>query len=1163
VGVTLLARFALSYRILACLLAAAVGGGLLPASAGTTGSIRGRVTDAKSGAPVAGASVTVVSPSQTATTKTDGAGGFAFISLVPDTYVVRIEAQGHDPLSVPGITVAADQVQNFAFQVQRALTTIARVSSQSAGSLVRAGTSSNVYSVNASTQRAANAIAGAGSLNTAYSAIASAPGVSVPQGQQGWNQGVYVRGGDVADVAVEVDGIPISRPSDFGTATSLSSLGQQQVQVYTGGTPASDSAALAGFINQVVKTGTFPNEGTLDLSAGSPPFYHRLAVEAGGATQDRLFSYYVGTEGANQAYRFGDQFNGVSNPLAFWPISVPSANGFNYDGSGPFVYARGAANAPSFNQSRQTVVNLHFGIAHHHDAGRDDVQMFYETGEIFGNAYNTQPDLGFPSIPLGLGTHNPYVDAVSYTGALYQPGNSSELTPYFQPSSPTAREPGAAIPYDVGDNTDNGWSIAKLQYQRNINERSYVRAYAYTQFTNWFINGPVSASMLYGAFPQDYEASSHVWGGKISYENQLGTKNLVSATASVDAQRIVTMNATNFNPADLSGLVFNYTDKSGQCHDPASGAFVSCFAGSTGYASTFVPVQNSIATIAPAFPSTAPAACGTSTCRWLITENGRYGSLDTVEPTSYAYSLGDHIQPSDKWTVDLGLRWERYSYAIPNTAGSPARAFWFAAWNRENCFYPGTTAPTALLIDPATGASLIQNPNGTTSPAPPCPSSGQLFNTTPGNVNYYAFEPRVAATYTVNPDTVLRASVGRYAQAPSSTSQEFNYIQQDLPSQLAQFLPYGFNTPYHEQRPEYSSSYDLSLERRIHGTNYSYSVTPYYRQTYDQVQLTPVGPQGIFSAFNTDSQTNYGLEFLFRKGDFAAEGLSYQLTYTLNESKVRYNDLGSTGQNAVDVLNNYVQLYNSYTGNCGTGTGPGSPCGAYGTAFSAPTFPAADGSTVANPYYGKKAQPLFDRNGRYTPYDVLPSPFSGATGYNVPTTIALIVNYKRDRWTFTPTATFVAGGKYGSPLTWPGYDPATCATAPAPNTATGVPCGMLLIPDVYTGKFDAQGAFVAPSRLTANMQIAYQIDNRVNVTLSMLSLIDQCYQRGYVWDNAMNCQYGQLPSNHLAPVGNFVPLATAPIQLRYPYGVYGNPTNNGFVATRMPFSAFVNVNVKL
>jgi len=88
----------------------------------------------------------------------------------------------------------------------------------------------------------------------------------------------------------------------------------------------------------------------------------------------------------------------------------------------------------------------------------------------------------------------------------------------------------------------------------------------------------------------------------------------------------------------------------------------------------------------------------------------------------------------------------------------------------------------------------------------------------------------------------------------------------------------------------------------------------------------------------------------------------------------------------------------------------------------------------------------------------------------------------------------------------------------------------------------------------ANLQIAYQVDKRVNVTLSMLSLIDQCYQRGYVWDNAMNCQYGQLPSNHLAPVGNFVPLATAPVQLRYPYGVYGNPTNNGFVATRMPFS---------
>jgi len=40
----------------------------------------------------------------------------------------------------------------------------------------------------------------------AYGAIASVPGVNVPTSQAGWYQGVYVRGGDIDQVAYEFDG---------------------------------------------------------------------------------------------------------------------------------------------------------------------------------------------------------------------------------------------------------------------------------------------------------------------------------------------------------------------------------------------------------------------------------------------------------------------------------------------------------------------------------------------------------------------------------------------------------------------------------------------------------------------------------------------------------------------------------------------------------------------------------------------------------------------------------------------------------------------------------------------------------------------------------------------------------------------------------------------
>ena len=123
-----------------------------------------------------------------------------------------------------------------------------------------------------------------------------------------------MRGGDSYEVGYEFDGIPVNRAFDNYPSGSLSSLGQLELQVYTGATPSNAEAqGLAGFVNQVIKTGNLSRLCDVRRRAlGTPTFYHSLNVEAGGATPDRMFSYYVGIGGYNQDHRYVDQFGGAA-----------------------------------------------------------------------------------------------------------------------------------------------------------------------------------------------------------------------------------------------------------------------------------------------------------------------------------------------------------------------------------------------------------------------------------------------------------------------------------------------------------------------------------------------------------------------------------------------------------------------------------------------------------------------------------------------------------------------------------------------------------------------------------------------------------------------------------------------------------------------------------
>jgi hypothetical protein len=1109
-----------------------------PAIAGTTGAISGHVVDASTQAPIAGAHVTATSPSQSETTTTDANGSYAFVSLSPDTYTVTATMAGYDPTSLPGVSVLADQSQSLTVILKKAaavLGTVKVVGTQAG--LVKAGVTSNVYSVTGAAAQAAAVLGGAGNLNSAYGQMASVPGVSAVQGQQGWYQPIYIRGGDIDQVGWEFDGIPVNRTYDNAPQTFLSNLGQQELQVYTGGTSANaDASGIAGYVNQVIKRGTSPGFQTLDFGMGGPALYNKASFEIGGASPGQKFSYYLGSAVVSQGYRYIDQFNGASfiNKGYFYPVNT------TYFGNSTNVFTTGNMYGIADTQDHENVANFHFRVG-----AADDVQLLYTTSYLLMDYYSSQNDMGGPAFLLANSASTTFADMKIYGGPIFQAPNVANITPYLFAGTPHAF--GGTIQPTTRDTNSNSDSITKLQYQHNFSTSSYLRVFGFSDYSNWFIHGPESQALFccYGAELADYELPSHQYGGVADYSDQLNDKNLLTISALYETTHILRYTTTGGFPGNDPGVT-NIVDANGNCFN-GTGVQTFCvpnnpptYRGPGHGAFQGQTVNNGF--IDPLTMDINSPPVG----QWLVTESGVRANFNKVNPVFAAIGLNDSIKPSDTVTLNVGARIENYRINLDDNTTDPslypARAFWFHAYNNEFCFGPGYFQPLQKTNSPTDSCAADW----------PLTTAINEVNTNPGSFSHTEFQPRFGASFQANADNVFRFSAGIYSRPASTREASWNVLEQNLAAFLGvNFAAYGQFTPNHDVRPDRSTNFDLSWEHRFAGSDMSFRLTPFYRSTQDQVQQTVVNAlSGLFASFNTGRQVSDGVELALQKGSFSQDGWAFNLAYTYTHSQIKYNDF-SNGRNVIDNMNSYIQLYNSYTGACAGATpssNPTSRCGVFGD------------NSAGSPYLTAAAQPLMDRNAWYAPYDLIPVPWAAGNGYEVPDTATLLVNYKSGPFSVTPSFVYSSGSVYGSPLSWNDQTLNTNTTI-FPGALAGNP---LMTPDPYTGKFDTFGAFKQPSRFTMNMAFGYQISERTHAVLTMSNLIDQCNQRGYAWDYANVCAYSTLPSSFLTPTGgSLAQAASGPIQLKYPYAMWLNNNNTGFVGVKMPIEATVDVQFKM
>ena len=1179
------------------------------ALAGTTGALNGYVVQAGGGA-LADAKVTATSPSQTATTMTDANGHFAFVSLVPDTYTVTASKDGFDTSSTTGVTILADATQVVRIGLNPTAKVIGHVTSTAQAGLVKAGTTSDVYSVNATTTAKTASLGGGGSLTQAYGAIASQPGVVVPPGQNGWFQTIHIRGGDFDQVGYEYDGVPVLRSYDNYPATTASALGQQELQIYTGGAPAnSESQGLAGYINQVVKSGTYPGYATLQMGIGTPVMYNQASLEVGGATPNRNFSYYFAIGNSSQNFRWFDSSNGSDLTNT---VGAPFAN----DCSGVcypiplsgYVLANPVNTVNSANVlDHEGLVNLHFGIPHHNDAGKDDIQLLYDNSYLHNTYYSSANDWGVPGSALmtTLNGGQPafaYVSGPSFgwqylgqVGVLlpssvtaaqlqaqinpvyfaYNPASQNAPLCYFDVNPCSSGLLATAIPTSERDGTENPNSLIKLQYQHNIGTDQYVRVYGFQNYSWWPQTCPNTGWTNYiGYCPLNYYVETWTSGVSGQYANQINDKNLINFEVSdfwaTDYRANDTTMANGNRP--FAWIVNSNAPTSGICYD-LSGNPISCHANGQ-YGGPVVPTLN-IASIGLGAPlPTLPASCGSGSCAWFVGENGRRGGGNYAKPNFGWVSLQDQWKPSSQLVFNLGARYTRYFYQLSDTGGA-ARTFWFNSWNNSYCVLPGAGQQPFFNTSPnGLGACPVQN-GVQTVPA-------TLTNLPNDTETFTDIEPRLGGTLTLGNGDVIRASYGRYNQPPNTAYEQYNLLQQDLATyDGTNFWPIGFTTTTHRITPPTSNNYDMSWEHRFAGSDVAFKLTPFLRKTQGQIQNFFLNQKTNFvSGLNAGNQTSDGVEFELTKGDFNQNGLSGLFSFTFTHSFINYSTLANGGS-VLSSVNVLIQQYNSFTSACASAspsTNPNALCGTFGNVNAL----ATESSGVANPYFNAPAQPLLDLTGNYVPFSTIPGGVEVATGsYETPVAATLVLNYKHDKWSFTPQFQYFEGGYYGDPLTGFGVNPSACSGLGSGSTTgdprypfggAGTPydattCGgFIAVPDPYTRKFDNLGAFRSPNQLLMHMQVGYDLSSRISLQANLENIINQCSGgTAEPWTNGASnkvCGYtlpgwAPLAYGSYAPTsagGVFNPGSVAQYIVRYPY--MQNPT-------QPVFNAFFNVSVKL
>jgi hypothetical protein len=326
------ALFALSLIFFACL---GHHRALINAAEVTTGLITGTVTN-ENGTPVPNAAVSAAGPSGRYSAVTDSRGRFVILGVVPDTYVVSVEAPGYEAANQTAVRVLTGQQQKTAFRLQTTIRTIGSVQARSQAFTV--GTPSDSFTVSGAAARAQfPTTSSAGLANytqgTVQGAIANVPGVDLDPFAN-----AILRGGRVSDAVFDYDSIPIpqgliAEPGGNVDGAQLPTTGIAATNVILAGYSNQSDNALGGVVNQIPAVGTYPGSATLEVSDGIGTLNQFTNFQFLGATPDLKWRYALASTAGSNYFQYGQNNTFYAPEAATYGLALQSRGQFSVAGN--------------------------------------------------------------------------------------------------------------------------------------------------------------------------------------------------------------------------------------------------------------------------------------------------------------------------------------------------------------------------------------------------------------------------------------------------------------------------------------------------------------------------------------------------------------------------------------------------------------------------------------------------------------------------------------------------------------------------------------------------------------------------------------------------------------------------------------------------------------
>lgn len=265
--------------------------GLTPAVHAQTGKITGQVTDASTGEALPGVNIVIQGEQMGATTNANGQ--YTILNVPPGTYTMRASFIGYAAQVVEGVNVNIDLTTRQNFELQEATQELEEVTVQSSEPVVKRDISANTVN-----------------LESADFENMPVSSVSDVVTQQAGFEGFRVRGSDIDELKIQVDGLSMrdGRTNQAFSAISLTSV--SEIQVQTGGFNAEYGNVRSGLINVVTREGP-RDRYTADVFARYTPPHRRWQGIAPNDPESYFMKPYLPE--ANQTYR-GQEVPRDQNP---------------------------------------------------------------------------------------------------------------------------------------------------------------------------------------------------------------------------------------------------------------------------------------------------------------------------------------------------------------------------------------------------------------------------------------------------------------------------------------------------------------------------------------------------------------------------------------------------------------------------------------------------------------------------------------------------------------------------------------------------------------------------------------------------------------------------------------------------------------------------------